>query len=653
MICPNCHGYAAPDAVRCPKCGMPLNLPDDGEKKENSDLLSFRQGRHLQGRQKAPTPPEKSTRRRRRGSRAPQDDEEDVSSAGSYGREGPEHVYGRDEAMLDDSEMLSPSHAPDAPISYGKRAKNENPERRSDQYLKRHVNWMAVLVGAFIGVICLIAGTYLFLTKTDAGQVLLARMGYDETTSTALWQVGEERMNNGDLTGAIDYFEKANELDGTENANVSGLLMLGNAYEANDQLDKAEEVYAYLYTDIAPSASDAYKNQVRLYLAQGRDKEAAELLATAYANTGVSSFSTQRSEILPPTPGASVTAGYYTAKQTISFDIASDYTIYYTFNTLNVLPDEGILYTGPLELGEGEWTLRAVSISGDLVSDEMKGTYQIYMPTPLQPDVSLAPGTYDKRIKVGLTPGSLTKAQLEQNPGYAATLTDEVAQTITIYYTIDGSTPDEDSPIYTTGNWITMPGGNVTLKAISVNGYGKSSTIKEVGYKFKQKPYTKTMMTVDDVIGSWKLGSTSKEVFTATCGEGNSTENVYSYTISMDTEKVTYDWGYACFARLKTVNVLVELYMTTNEFTAPRSTKIGNTEDEVVSVYKDYGQVESPSGNRGLYEDETNKGKIYKQEDGTKIIRYRVETGDSHIWQLDYETGTDGVVKAIRWLYEP
>ena len=75
--------------------------------------------------------------------------------------------------------------------------------------------------------------------------------------------------------------------------------------------------------------------------------------------------------------------------------------------------------------------------------------------------------------------------------------------------------------------------------------------------------------------------------------------------------------------------------------------------DEVVSVYKDFGQVESPSGNRGLYESEFNKGKIYKQEDGTKIIRYRVETGDSHIWQLDYELNTSGTVDAIRWSYEP
>lgn len=198
-----------------------------------------------------------------------------------------------------------------------------------------------------------------------------------------------------------------------------------------------------------------------------------------------------------------------------------------------------------------------------------------------------------------------------------------------------------------------MPGGNVTLKAISVNGYGKSSTIKEVGYKFNKKPWMKTMMTVDDTLGDWKLGTTTKEAFTQKCGDGSATETVYNYTIGMDMEKVTYDWGYACFARLRTANVLVELYMTRNEFTAPRKTQIGSTEDEVVRVYKDFGQVESPSGNRGLYENEFNKGKIYKQEDGTKIIRYRVETGDSHIWQLDYELNTSGTVDAIRWSYEP
>ena len=49
MLCPNCHAYAPSDAVRCPRCGMPVNLPDDGEKQEDSDLLSFRQGETFGG----------------------------------------------------------------------------------------------------------------------------------------------------------------------------------------------------------------------------------------------------------------------------------------------------------------------------------------------------------------------------------------------------------------------------------------------------------------------------------------------------------------------------------------------------------------------------------------------------------------------------
>ena len=53
MLCPNCHAYVPSDAVRCPRCGMPVNLPDDGEKQEDSDLLSFRQGRHLAAHQQA------------------------------------------------------------------------------------------------------------------------------------------------------------------------------------------------------------------------------------------------------------------------------------------------------------------------------------------------------------------------------------------------------------------------------------------------------------------------------------------------------------------------------------------------------------------------------------------------------------------------
>ena len=76
------------------------------------------------------------------------------------------------------------------------------------------------------------------------------------------------------------------------------------------------------------------------------------------------------------------------------------------------------------------------------------------------------------------------------------------------------------------------------------------------------------------------------------------------------------------------------------------------TEKEIVSQYKDFGQVASESGNRGLYEDKKDKGKIYVQEDGGKIIRYRTGTEDAHVWQLDYILNKDGIVEAIHWLYE-
>ncbi|MGN1020255.1 MAG: hypothetical protein ACI4O7_07750, partial [Aristaeellaceae bacterium] len=69
--------------------------------------------------------------------------------------------------------------------------------------------------------------------------------------------------------------------------------------------------------------------------------------------------------------------------------------------------------------------------------------------------------------------------------------------------------------------------------------------------------------------------------------------------------------------------------------------------------FRDMGQVESPSGNRGLYETDSGKGKIYLQEDGTKIIRYQAETADGHTWQLDYNLNTAGTVVSIDMLYIP
>ena len=114
-----------------------------------------------------------------------------------------------------------------------------------------------------------------------------------------------------------------------------------------------------------------------------------------------------------------------------------------------------------------------------------------------------------------------------------------------------------------------------------------------------------------------------------------------------------YSWGYASFYQVGSARYIVELYHETNEIDAPRKTRIGMTETEITSKFRDMGQVESPSGNRGLYSNGDGIGKIYMQEDGSKIIRYIAFTADGHYWQLDYNLSKSGTVTSIYHLYIP
>lgn len=380
--------------------------------------------------------------------------------------------------------------------------------------------------------------------------------------------------------------------------------------------------------------------------ANDRGPEAAELMLLAYEKTGLVTFRNQRTELLPMSPTVDLVAGYYEEKKTITLTSPQGYDIYYTFDETAELPYDGVKYEGPITFDEGDYSLRAVCVSGDLVSDPLSAVYKVYMPSPQTPRASLAPGTYKQRQRLWLKPGL-------ENEKTSKTPADDKETDITIYYTIDGSTPDIDSPIYD-GVKFALPGGRVTLKAVAVNGYGKASNTLEITYKIETGPFPLTAYSVsDDVVNGIKLYETTRESFQQTYGEGNGMEEVMLGGISDVCQKYLYNWGYATMAKTKSGWVLAELYFTDSTFKGPRSTGIGNTEDAVVGKFRDMGQVTSPSGNRGLYETDSGKGKIYVQEDGTKIIRYQADTADSHTWQLDYHLNTSGTVDYIDMLYIP
>ena len=176
----------------------------------------------------------------------------------------------------------------------------------------------------------------------------------------------------------------------------------------------------------------------------------------------------------------------------------------------------------------------------------------------------------------------------EKNPGYAATLDDPVAQTITIYYTVDGSQPNQDSPVWDgTPVQLGIYGGYQVLKAVSVNGYGKQGNMLEIKYKFDTSPGYRKTFSVEDTIADLKLGVTTREAFRTKYGEGKGPQMVILNTVEGECEQYTYDWGYASFMKIKSGWVLADLKFTNNQFEGPRNTKIGTAESKITAQFED------------------------------------------------------------------
>ena len=643
MLCRQCGYYAPDEAIVCPQCGAVLQ--EGGTAADGAE--SIRQGKRAREavKNRAAQAQEEIRRKRRSGAShatvplAPVKDTRGelpdyfdpmVDDLGGVGEESPEDdTFERRKTEVYSDEAAREAQA----AAYAARfAPGREP--------RRMVNWFKVGLVAAIATILAAGAGYYFLKHTETGQILMARMG-QETTSTALWTVGEEKLDQGNIEEAIRSFEKAKQKDADNGVvDVDGLLLLGNAYEADGRVDDAAALYEEIYTE-TPSRSEAYVNHIRILLAsteEGTDAKASALMKLAYEKTGDISFYTQRNDFVPAPPEVDLTAGYYETKKYIAITSYQGYDVYYTFDENAELPYGGSKFTERVFLDEGIHTLRAVAVHGELVSDELRGTYRIIMPSPQTPRMSLAPATYKTRQKVRLKPG----------------LDNENDDDIVIYYTVDGSSPDADSPIYT-GEPFWLPGGRVTLKAVAVNKYNKVSNMLEILYKIEIPEPLRGYNYETDSPKDFTLYVTTMIEFQQLFGEGELVGEVTLENLDTECRRYDYAWGYAVMSRTKSGWVVAEVYMTgVGPIAAPRGTKVGDSESFVVGKFRDMGQVESPSGNRGLYASKDGTGKIWLQEDGGKIIRYRCYSADSaHWWQLDYITNKNGIVTAIDMKYDP
>ena len=508
------------------------------------------------------------------------------------------------------------------------------------------INWALLWTVLLVVLIVAAVGTFAFLRFTDAGQLMMARMGRD-ANANAMWTYGQELLDQGYLDRSVAAFEKAYELEPEREDIYDRLFQLADAYEAAGRLGDAESVYVKVYTDIAPEDSEVYRQVMRLMESQDRQMELAVLLKLAYEKTGDSYFKRERDQLLPSMPTASKEAGPIKYEQDIQLLSAEDYDIYYILSDEGELPEEGQLYTAPIHLGEGTHVIRAVAVSSDLVSDEMRIQYSISLPRPAAPYASLAPGPYEKRQRIWLKLIKIEDQELLEQKRLRTNQEEEILKKlndITIYYTLDSQTPTSNSPIYT-GEPFLLPLGPSTVKAVAVNGFGKVSNVMERTYDIK-KPF-KLYFSESDNFNDFTIMVTELDAFIRKFGTPATQVEIEDENMEGTCLRLTYSWGEARFFMTDMGYVIYAFESNNGNIVGPEKTKMGMSETDVTSLFRDMGMEHNQDGSRSLYYDKQNRkyAMMYHLSATNDRIDYSYVRQDSLVVTLSYYLQDHRVVK--------
>lgn len=505
--------------------------------------------------------------------------------------------------------------------SHRKRRKRRSNSKRKDTYQGRMINWVkvAVLVAALL--VFLLAGFLAWTQLNQDGQLMMARMGR-KANATALWALGTEYLDQGYIGRSIETYLKAREQEPEREDIDQKLLLLAEAYEAAGQMGEAEKVYLQII-DLKPEKTTAYRLIISIMLSQDRQYEAVNMMQKAFENTEDISFYNQRSQLVPQPPKATLTSGGHLLAKDVEFYSTQDNEIWYTTGA-GQLPESGTLYTKPLRLEEGTYNFRVVAVSGagtGLVSDEMTIRYVITLPTPLAPKANMAPNTYEKPFRV-----SLRNVDEDKD--------------VTIYYTIDGTKPDTNSPRYV-GEPILMPRGRqVYLRAIAVNRYGKRSA--EMNIEYKIKGGFKSYYDAKDQFSGFSLLSTSQEQFFASQGQPLATEDITDQAVSGSALLARYPWGEARFFQVKDKGmVLYYLHTNSSSHKGPRGSQVGQAIKDVTDRFRDMGQLPNDVGSRGIYYDMAEgyaRYTVHSDDPTTGVLEYvYVNSPDASTYTLQYQ----------------
>lgn len=292
--------------------------------------------------------------------------------------------------------------------------------------------------------------------------VLLVTLGSGEKVDTDTYayqtNMGMTMYRTGDYKSASDYFNKAltfyNEADhiALRYYLYECEMNLGNDERALEWLEELLNYDTYNVTAISRMAE---------YYESHSDVDSLNELILKYTGTPAETIIEKYLNVMP---GVSHCSGNYSTSIQVKLFNSSGNDIHYTLD--GTVPNvKDTLYTEPIVVEKGTTKLKAVSVSPEgIVSDVLECEYIVIYAVPEKPIVTPGSGTYE-------TEQIISVDNFVNDGSYKA------------YYTLDGSIPTKDSPVYTEP--IDMPGGNNVFTVLFLSKDGISSTTVKRNYNLK------------------------------------------------------------------------------------------------------------------------------------------------------------------------
>jgi hypothetical protein len=274
-------------------------------------------------------------------------------------------------------------------------------------------------------------------------------------------------------------------------------------------------------------------------------------------------------DVTPPTTAADPAGGTYNPPVSVTLMPDEPATTYYT--TDGSTPDTGsAVYASPISLSENT-TLMFFSVDAAGNEESVKTEDYMFIDSDVTPPITTADppgGTYDSEVSVTLTPN----------------------EPATVYYTMDGSTPDTGSAVYASAISISE---DTTLKFFGVDTAGNEESVKTALYTITAGDETPPITTAappggtyDSAVSVTLTPNESATVYYTTDGSTPDTGSaVYASAISISEDTTLKFFGVDTAGNEESVKTALYT-ITAGDETPPITTAAppGGTYDSEVSV---------------------------------------------------------------------